>query len=55
MKIQIYLFLYTILSPKFTRAAHTVPILLQLENDLEFASSAKPLTVRNGNLPFKIV
>ena len=55
MKIQIYLFLHTILSPKFTRAAHTVPILLQLENGLEFASSAKPLTVRNGNLPFKIV
>ena len=55
MKIQMYLFLYTRLSPKFTRAAHTVTILLQLENGLEFVSSAVPLTVRNGNMPFKIV
>ena len=50
-----YLFLYTILSSKFTRAAHTVTILLQLENGLVFASSAIPLTVRNGSMPFKIV
>ena len=39
MKIQIYLFLYTILSTKFTRPAHTVANLSQLENGLEFASS----------------
>ena len=53
--IQVYLFLYTIISPTFTRDAHTVTILSQLENGLEFASFLIPLTVCNGNMPFKIV
>ena len=54
-KIQVYLFLYTIISPTFTRDAHTVTILSQLENGLEFASFLIPLTVCNANMPFKIV
>ena len=42
-------------SPNFTRAVNTVTILSQLENGLKFASSAISLTLRNGNMLFKIM
>ena len=47
--------MYTILSPKFVSAAHTVTILSQFASVADAASSLTLLIVRSGIIPFKIV